>query len=280
MKHDELLITLFKKVIGECDLKNSPKNRILDESDYFQAYLEFCHNHIYYSRFNTVIKGQPIAGKYLNEKVNTWTKYNVFEKMFKEILEIYKDIFKSDSYHIDGKIITNKLCAETDNLGRNTKYKSKQSINLQTAVDQHGIPLGFGILKGSDSEISNMVNVLEQIDLEDVKNKKDKTYFTADAGYDSKKNRDYLNDKGYTELIWFNKRNIKDENIIKNRKMSKTKLNKYKKRHIVENYFAWIDIKIPRLTRIYDKKIKNYLSMVFLSTIDLIIGRINVRLKV
>ena len=34
------------------------------------------------------------------------------------------------------------------------------------------------------------------------------------------------------------------------------KKEKYKKRHIIENCFSWLDIKIPRLARIYDKKNK------------------------
>ena len=93
------------------------------------------------------------------------------------------------------------------------------------------------------------------------------------AGYDSTENREYLNNKGYTDLIWFNKRNTRDVNIIKKRKLTGHKKYKYKKRHIVENYFSWIDNKIPRLVRIYDKKIENYLNMIYLASIDLIIGR-------
>ena len=128
-------------------------------------------------------------------------------------------------------------------------------------------------LKGSDSEISNMIKVLNEIDIENVthlqKSNKHIKYFTGVAGccrY-STENREYLNNKGYTDLIWFNKRNTIDVNIIKKRKLSGHKKNKYKKRHIVENYFSWIDNKIPRLVRIYDKKIENYLNMIYLTLI-------------
>ena len=127
-------------------------------------------------------------------------------------------------------------------------------------------------LKGSDSEISNMIKVLNEIDIENVSNlqksNKHKKYFTGVAGcYRSTENREYLNNKGYTDLIWFNKRNTRDVNIIKKRKLTGHKKNKYKKRHIVENYFSWIDNKIPRLVRIYDKKIENYLNMIYLALI-------------
>jgi hypothetical protein len=62
--------------------------------------------------------------------------------MYNVMLDKYKDIYRSNIYHIDGKIITNKYCIESDKMGRNTRYKSKKSINLQTVTDQYGIPIG------------------------------------------------------------------------------------------------------------------------------------------
>ena len=113
------------------------------------AYLNFIDNSIYYVRFNTIINGKIIKGKYLDEKVNKWTSLGIFEKMFKIAKDDYKKVVESDIFHIDGNIITNKLCSDFTQLGRNTQYKSKKSINLQTVVDNNGIPLGFNILKGS-----------------------------------------------------------------------------------------------------------------------------------
>ena len=49
----------------------------------------------------------------------------------------------------------------------NTRYKSKKSICLQTVTDDWGIPLGQCILKGSDSLMGKMVDVL-YIGLEDL----------------------------------------------------------------------------------------------------------------
>jgi hypothetical protein len=111
-----------------------------------------------------------------------------------------------------------------------------------------------------------MINVLDKINIKDVnyltKSNKHRKYFTGDAGYDSNSNRAYLNNKGYTDIIWSNKRNTKDKDILKKRKIKGNHKDKYKKRNIVENYFSWMDIKIPRLVRLYDKKIKSYLSMI------------------
>ena len=47
--------------------------------------------------------------------------------MYNVMLDKYKDIYRSNIYHIDGKIIV-KYCIESDKMGRNTRYKSKNSI--------------------------------------------------------------------------------------------------------------------------------------------------------
>ena len=41
-------------------------------------------------------------------------------------------------------------------------------------------------------------------------------YFTGDDGYSSLNNNEFLRKKRYTSIIWYNKRNVKDPNIIKN----------------------------------------------------------------
>lgn len=270
---------LFKVSLLKSNLKCTNKNRVFDELDYFDIYLEFLNNSVHFSRFSKIINNHVITGKYLNEKVNTWRKYGIIKMMYNNILNIYKENFKSNKIiHIDGKIITNKNCSENINLGRNIKNKGKNSINLQTVTDNNGIGIGFNILKGSDSEVKNMINVLEKINIEDVNHLKEsnkhKKYITADAGYDSSNNHTYLNELGYIPLIWHNKRNNKDINNINNNKLKGHHIDKYKNRYIIETYFSWIDNKIPRLVKIYDKKIINYMNMVYLATIDLIIGRL------
>ena len=92
--------------------------------------------------------------------------------MYENILNKYKNHVKTKMYHNDGKIIVNKCCDQKELLGRNTKYKSKNSINLQTVTDEFGIPIRFSILSGSASEIGNMVKVLNDIDIEDANHTK------------------------------------------------------------------------------------------------------------
>ena len=99
-----------------------------------------------------------------------------------------------------------------------------------------------------------------------------KKYFIADAGYNSKKNINYLIQKGNIPIIWNNKRNTKNKETIEKNKIKGNKLKKYKRRHIAENFFSWIDNKIPRLARIYDKNINNYINMTYIAIIDIAIG--------
>ena len=82
MKYSDNLIKLFTEIISKSDIKCSKLNRKLSESDYFEAYLRFIDNSIHYTRFNTIINGHKINGKYLNEKVNKWSKYCIFDKMY------------------------------------------------------------------------------------------------------------------------------------------------------------------------------------------------------
>jgi hypothetical protein len=75
-----------------------------------------------------------------------------------------------------------------------------------------------------DSEDGNFIEVLNKIDIEDANKSKNLISAAAfgDAGCDPSRNIKFLNDKGYTDLIWMNRRNIKGE-----------------------NYFSWIENKSP-----------------------------------
>ena len=98
-----------------------------------------------------------------------------------------------------------------------------------------------------------------------------KQYFLADKGYDSKKIKHVLVNNGYIPLIAQNRRNIKDTSkLIKFN--TKDEL-KYKKRIIVENYYAWIKM-YPKLSQLYEKNISSYTSLVYLANTIMITNRI------
>lgn len=278
MRHKKIIVDIFEKCISDIKYVHSKQNRILKETEYFSAYIDFINNSIHYSRYTTVINGHIIKGKYLNEKVNKWNKSGIFKLMFKRILDIYNSQHKSNIYHIDGKIVTNKYCDEHDKLGRNVKYKSKNSINVQSITDNYGISQGFYILKGSESEVNKMTSVIDKIYIPNYnylnKSNRHKKYFTGDAGYNSLNNNKFLIKKGYTPIIWYNKRNVKNPDIIKEHKLKRHQKEKYKNRHIIENSFSWIETNIPRLSKLYDKKITGYMNMLYTTSINLMLNRI------
>ena len=90
----------------------------------------------------------------------------------------------------------------------------------------------------------------------------------TDTCYDSIKLRNRLNDIFYKSIIPFNKRNTKDENKIKTLTNEDKKL--YKSRITIENTFLKIK-KNRRLEIVYEKKSKNFLSLIYLSLIKFII---------
>jgi transposase len=77
-----------------------------------------------------------------------------------------------------------------------------------------------------------------------------------------------LDKKFYKSIIPFNKRNTKDKNKIKVLTNEEKKL--YKSRINIENTFLKIK-KNRRLETVYEKKSENFLSLIYLSSIKLII---------
>ncbi len=98
--------------------------------------LKFLNNSIYFSRYETIINGIKITGKYLNEKVNYWNSNKIFEIMYTTIITNYikntnKNNFKYLS--IDSQFIINKQMFK-NKVGRNIQYKSKYGLRV-SAID-------------------------------------------------------------------------------------------------------------------------------------------------
>ena len=133
--------------------------------------------------------------------------------MYEYTIDDYKNTYPHTKHvYIDGHIVTNRY-GTNNNIGRCTYFKSKNGYNLQTIVDDNGIGLGFNIVKGSASESKALIDTIKSSKVDDankyMKSKKYRRYFIADAGYDTKINREYILSKGYKPLIWANKRNTK-----------------------------------------------------------------------
>ena len=211
MKSFEELIKLFKNITKNIFCKYSPK-RLLDESDYFEAYLHFLDNSIYYSRFTYTINGKTIKGKYLNEKVNKWNNLGIFNKMHKKILDEYLNLESTNIEHmaIDSQFIRNRFMP-TKRVGRNKFYKNKNGLKFTTFVEYNGTPLTISLDNGKIYDSKLLISICDKM-LTDINlTFNNKQYLLADSGYDSNKNTEYIKKQKLIPIIKQNIRKTKDK---------------------------------------------------------------------
>lgn len=275
MKFKQILIDTFKSVTKDIYDQNNP-NRLLDESAYFEAYLHFLENSIYYSRFSFTINGKTIKGKYLNEKVTKWTNRNIFNMIYKKISETYIDRSHTAKkiVSIDSQFIRNRLMSTKSKIiGRNKYYKNKRGTKLTAIVDEKGLPLTISVDNGCKHDSTLLIKECNKL-IENGENKRfDKMYLLADSGYDSYSNKQFLIDNGIEPIIKWNRKNTKNKQIIKQNKFTKKQCKMYKERIIVENFFSWKDIIIPRSDKIYDRTVKNFVGMLLIMSSEIILKK-------
>lgn len=193
-------------------------------------------------------------------------KFNIFESMYKNLLIKYlsKSKNKIKQIYTDTSTFYNKY--NIDKVERNKYFKNKKVMKLSLITNEKGIPLNIDLFKGNLNDINIFNKQLDKLNIKLFDKKS--TIFMADTGYDSIKLRNRLNDIFYKSIIPFNKRNTKDENKIKTLTNEDKKL--YKSRITIENTFLKIK-KNRRLEIVYEKKSKNFLSLIYLSLIKFII---------
>lgn len=282
MKNLEKFVILFNNAVNDLKIvyNNEHHKRKHKESEYFKMYLNFLHNSFYYTRYNEIINEKVVTGKYLNEKFNDWTQKGIIQRMFQNMIK--KHIAQSPQLNlkylsIDSQFVMNK-CMGKKTVGRNIQYKGKNGCRISAIVDKLGMPLIFSINGGNEHDtkflIPMMNKLLKLLPIEQYKNsKKYKTNLLADAGYHSTNNKDFLINNSITPVIDYNKRKTKDQKIIKKNKLTPQQKIKYQKRIIVENFHAWKELAIPRLGKIYDKKISSLMSMHYLAAIHIFLLR-------
>lgn len=237
--------------------------------DIIDAIICILKNNISYT--NSMINNIP--GKTLNKHMLYLSRNNVFAEVYKLLLKKY---FKKNKcgklkyQSIDTSYIYNKYGDK--NLGRNKFYKNKNGRKLSAIVDINGVPISLSLNPGNESDSTFVDNNLKSLMIDPntethKSNNKYKQYFLADSGYDSNKIRETITAKGYKYLCPQNKRNIK--NPKKFITLTKTEKLTYKKRIIVENYFAWIKNN-KRLHFIYDKLDCTLISFIYIASIFII----------
>ena len=89
-------------------------------------------------------------------------------------------------------------------------------------------------------------------------------YYVADGGYDSKEIRDNLLSRDLIPIIKGNKRNIKDENKLRQKELKYCEKKIYNKRFIIEGNYGHIKSFKLVQTRL-DRKSINFESSLFIS---------------
>ena len=206
----------------------------------------------------------PINAKTLNSHALFFSKNRIFEKVYELRHNVYLDSktatkFKYQS--LDTSYIMNKNGKE--DIGRNKHFKNKNCFKLSTIVDSNGVPLSVSINPGNNNDAK-----IGEIDIDNIGyqvkeiNEFCRPYMLADKMYDTKNFREKCIKSNYRPIIDYNKRNTKDEKLIK--RLTKKQRKIYKKRIVVENRFCIIK-KYKRLQLIYDSYSKTYLSFVYLA---------------
>lgn len=208
-----------------------------------------------------------------------FSKANVFKNTYLELLSRYFEDNKSGKLKFlssDTSYIKNEYASDTD-FGF---YKKKKTSKLSLITSSEGIAISIELMKGSvsDQEMlnKNLENMFIDITVTKTNNKinnKHKRYFLADSGYDSNAIRNNIKKKNIEPIIWKNKRNIKDPDLIKKNKIKGNKLKIYKRRIKIEHCFSWL-YKNRRVNRRYDKLKKTYLSFLFMALTKILVKRL------
>ena len=198
-----------------------------------------------------------------HKKFIKWNKSDLFQNVFYIIIKLlkYKNILNDDflkDLYIDSTMIKN--IKGTEFLGTNHYDRNRKGNKVSIVVTKNGIPIGMCL---STSNIHD-INLVEDT-LDDIKIKIVGSRLGADKGYISKKLKEKLKTDKNIELIT-NLRDNSKETLNENEKKF------LKRRHIVENTFAWLKNNKKLINR-YESKALNFEQNWYLLFILLITNR-------
>jgi len=268
---DEFIKFVYFK-LNPCDDYRSRKHT---EEEYIREIMNMLNNSVYWSRYNG-----SINGKVLNNKHNYYIRHGVYIDFYVYLLKHYLKTNRTSKLKFistDTTFIQNKFCSL---VGRNKYYKNKKGVKISTIVDAYGIPLSIFATNGTVNdgkvflETYNRMLIFQNTKKYE-KNNRYKQYLLADPQYDTKQIRTFLEDKGYTVIVCQNKRNIKNQNLLKSFNAHQKTI--YKKRLKVENNYAWSKL-CPKLGYVYDKSITSFEHLYYIVSSIILFNRIHTKL--
>jgi len=198
-------------------------------------------------------------------------KYKIFELSYLDNLKKYlkKSKKKKLEYvYTDTTTVYNKL--NKDKAKRNAYFKNKKIIKISLITESNGITLNCLIESGNYNDSIIYQNQIKSLN-EDEKKEFINSIFMADSGYDSSFIYELNKSIFKKSIIKPNNRNTKNE--IKKRKLNESENQLYKKRIKVEHTNQKIKA-YRRLNYVYEKEIKNYNQLIYLSLNDILMKKI------
>lgn len=201
------------------------------------------------------------------KKFVMWNKLKIFDLIYDELIEKYKNSCIIKNVYIDASHIRN--VNGTDLIGRNHYDRFRNSTKLHLLIDDNRVPIAFTFTKGNINDgklTSKLSEPLKQI----IKMDNRRTInLIGDKGYTNFKLRDELK-KDNINLLTPLKKNNK---IITNKKSYNRVYNKFN-RISIENVFCRID-KFKRLYSRYEKKVINFKGFHLIAFINIILRNLN-----
>ena len=167
-----------------------------------------------------------------------WCRMNVFEQVFKTILELQKDKLDTEVLNLDG---THSLAKKSgDEIAYQHRKKGRTS-NTLIMTDGRGIPIAIGdIISGNHNDLYNIVPQLSKIirAVNDSGIVIENSILNADKGFDTKAFRRFCRRRKMVPNV---KENIRNRKKIKRGRKREFYEQTYKRRFVNERCFAWID---------------------------------------
>ena len=216
-------------------------------------------------------------GKYKKIKWQTIYKFyykliqnNVIKIIFDNIVDNYKKkILKNNIFITDTTLIPNKL--GINHIGYNPQYPKHKTSKISIISDINGIPLNICCSDGCTNDSKILYNQLDDFKNSNSDLLNNNNILLGDAGYDSNKIREKLNNIKFGKLLAArNKRNIKNKYKLELIKLSPEEKKLLKKRIKIEHINAQLK-QYKRISIRYDKYISNYINFVYLACINIII---------
>jgi IS5 family transposase len=278
-----------------CPFNNTP-NAKYSNRYFIICIVDFIDKHVSWSKYRGTHE-YPINGKYLNQIHLRYCREGVYDSILASLTEKYLKydresklkIQSADSSFIANKQGTsdnsyllsdeekqknNKIRQENENkhprdwekesefIDHNRYNGRKKYFKKDIVVDTYGYIFVHNTSSAKRHDSKSLNEVVDKLpdNFNTLRNSKVNRYkqiFLADTGYDSLKNRQYLESKGYLPLISRNRRNTRNKELLQANKMTPKEKQYYKYRIKVEHSFAWLKSR-PIINQNYQKTITSY----------------------